>query len=139
MGLYNNRIVVKVGTSTLTNDAGKSDLRTTDRLACVLSDIQNMGYEVVLVSSGAIAVGRSSMGMKERPKTMAKKQACAAVGQARLMMTYQKMFSEYHQTAGQVLMTKKTMLDNVSRKNAQNTFEEPVSYTHLTLPTKRIV
>ena len=63
MGLYNNRIVVKVGTSTLTNDAGKSDLRTTDRLACVLSDIQNMGYEVVLVSSGAIAVGRNKLNM----------------------------------------------------------------------------
>ena len=65
-----------------------------------------------------------SIGLKERPKDTSTKQACAAVGQARLMMTYQKMFSEYHQTAGQVLMTKNTMRDNVSRKNAQNTFEE---------------
>ena len=62
--------------------------------------------------------------MKERPSTIARKQACAAVGQSRLMMTYQKMFSEYHQTAGQVLMTKYTMIDNVCRKNAENTFEE---------------
>ena len=64
------------------------------------------------------------MGLKERPEKIAVKQACAAVGQARLMMTYQKLFSEYHQNVGQVLMTKKTMVDNVSRKNAQNTFEE---------------
>ena len=64
------------------------------------------------------------MGFQERPKNISTKQACAAVGQARLMMTYQKMFAEYHQTVGQVLMTKGTMLDNVSRKNAQNTFEE---------------
>ena len=64
------------------------------------------------------------MGMKERPKTISEKQACAAVGQARLMMTYQKMFAEYHQTAGQVLMTKNTMVDLVARKNAQNTMEE---------------
>lgn len=67
MGLYQNRIVVKVGTSTLTNEMGKSDLRSFDRLACVLSDIQNMGYEVILVSSGAIAVGTNKLNMKERP------------------------------------------------------------------------
>ena len=83
MGLYNNRIVVKVGTSTLTNDAGKSDLRTTDRLVCVLSDIQNMGYEVVLVSSGAIAVGRNKLNMTAKPDSMRMKQAAAAVGQCR--------------------------------------------------------
>ena len=63
MALYNNRIVVKVGTSTLTNDAGKSDLRATDRLVCTLADIHNMGYEVILVSSGAIAVGRNKLNM----------------------------------------------------------------------------
>lgn len=85
MGLYNNRIVVKVGTSTLTNDAGKSDLRTTDRLVCVLSDIQNMGYEVVLVSSGAIAVGRNKLNMTSKPDSMRMKQAAAAVGQCSLM------------------------------------------------------
>lgn len=70
MGLYQNRIVVKVGTSTLTNEMGKSDLRFFDRLACVLSDIQNMGYEVILVSSGAIAVGTNKLNMKERPSSM---------------------------------------------------------------------
>ena len=78
---YQNRIVVKVGTSTLTNELGKSDLRCFDRLACVLSDIQNMGYEVILVSSGAIAVGRNKLKMKTQPTSMRHKQAAAAVGQ----------------------------------------------------------
>ena len=77
---YQNRIVVKVGTSTLTNELGKSDLRCFDRLACVLSDIQNMGYEVILVSSGAIAVGRNKLKMKTQPTSMRHKQAAAAVG-----------------------------------------------------------
>ena len=119
------RVVVKIGSSSLNHEeTGGLNFTKLEKLVRELCDLRNQGVDVCLVSSGAIAVGRSSMGMKERPKTMAKKQACAAVGQARLMMTYQKMFSEYHQTAGQVLMTKKTMLDNVSRKNAQNTFEE---------------
>ena len=89
-----------------------------------LCDLRGQGIDVCLVSSGAIAVGRKTIGLQERPKTIALKQACAAVGQASLMMTYQKMFAEYHQTAGQVLMTKNTVLNNVSRKNAQNTFEK---------------
>lgn len=119
------RVVVKIGSSSLNHEeTGGLNFTKLEKLVRELCDLRNQGIDVCLVSSGAIAVGRSSMGMKERPKTMAKKQACAAVGQARLMMTYQKMFSEYHQTAGQVLMTKNTMIDNVSRKNAQNTFEE---------------
>ena len=81
MGLYQNRIVVKVGTSTLTNEIGQNDLRSFDKLACVLSDIQNMGYEVILVSSGAIAVGTNKLNMKTRPTSMRMKQAAAAVGQ----------------------------------------------------------
>ena len=88
MGLYQNRIVVKVGTSTLTNEMGKSDLRSFDRLACVLSDIQNMGYEVILVSSGAIAVGTNKLNIKERPSSMRMKQAAAAVGQCSMMFLY---------------------------------------------------
>ena len=79
MGLYQNRIVVKVGTSTLTNEISKSDLRSFDRLACVLSDIQNLGYQVILVSSGAIAVGSNKMKLKQRPTSMRMKQAAAAV------------------------------------------------------------
>ena len=79
---YQNRIVVKVGTSTLTNELGKSDLRCFDRLACVLSDIQNMGYEVILVSSGAIAVGRNKLKMKTQPTSMRHKQAAQQLDSA---------------------------------------------------------
>lgn len=119
------RVIVKIGSSSLQHpETGNLDFLKMERLVRELCDIHNMGKDVCLVSSGAIAVGRQSIGLKERPSTIAAKQACAAVGQARLMMTYQKMFSEYHQTTGQVLMTKNTMIDNVSRKNAQNTFEE---------------
>lgn len=119
------RVIVKIGSSSLQHpETGNLDFLKVERLVRELCDIHNTGKDVCLVSSGAIAVGRQSIGLAERPSTIAAKQACAAVGQARLMMTYQKMFSEYHQTAGQVLMTKNTMIDNVSRKNAQNTFEE---------------
>ena len=92
-----------------------------------LCDIKNQGMDVCLVSSGAIAVGRQSMGLKERPEKIAVKQACAAVGQARLMMIYQKLFSEYNQPSAQILMTKNTMVNNINRKNAQNTFNELLS------------
>ena len=89
-----------------------------------ICDMRNRGMDVCLVSSGAIAVGRQTIGLNERPKDISTKQACAAVGQARLMMTYQRMFAEYNQIAGQILMTKNTMVNPVSRENAQNTFEE---------------
>ena len=119
------RVVVKIGSSSLNHEAtGKLNFTKLEKLVRELCDIRNQGVDVCLVSSGAIAVGRQVMGFQERPQNISTKQACAAVGQARLMMTYQKMFAEYHQVVGQVLMTKGTMLDNVSRKNAQNTFEE---------------
>lgn len=119
------RVVIKIGSSSLSHEeTGGLNFTKLEKLIRELCDLRNQGIDVCLVSSGAIAVGKTVMGMSERPKTIASKQACAAVGQARLMMTYQKMFAEYHQTTGQVLMTKNTMIDNVSRKNAQNTFEE---------------
>ena len=122
MGLYNNRIVVKVGTSTLTNDAGKSDLRTTDRLACVLSDIQNMGYEVVLVSSGAIAVGRNKLNMTSKPDSMRMKQAAAAVGQCSLMYLYDKFFGDYDKTVAQILLNAEDIEQEEKKENLINTF-----------------
>ena len=119
------RVIIKIGSSSLQHkETGKIDFYKMERLVRELCDLRNSGLDVALVSSGAIAVGRTFMGMEKRPETIAQKQACAAVGQARLMMTYQKMFAEYHQTAGQVLMTKNTMVDLVARKNAQNTMEE---------------
>ena len=100
-----NRIVVKVGTSTLTHENGSVDIRTTDRLCRVLSDLKNAGNEIVLVSSGAISVGVSKMRLSERPKEMRMKQAAAAVGQCELMHIYDKLFGEYGNMVGQILLT----------------------------------
>lgn len=122
MRLYQNRIVVKVGTSTLTNEMGKSDLRSFDRLACVLSDIQNMGYEVILVSSGAIAVGSNKLQMKTRPASMRLKQAAAAVGQCRIMNLYDKFFSDYDKTIGQILLNAEDIQQEEKKENLTNTF-----------------
>ncbi len=119
------RIVVKIGSSSLQHEeTGELDFIKLEKLVRQLCDLKNQDIDVCLVSSGAIAVGRKILGIDNRPKELPMKQACAAVGQASLMMTYQKLFNEYHQACGQVLMTKKTMTDNVSRKNAQNTFEQ---------------
>ena len=119
------RIVIKIGSSSLTHEATQDlNLLKMEKLVRVLTDLRNEGRDVVLVSSGAIAVGRKSVGILERPREKALKQACAAVGQARLMMVYQKLFAEYNQLPAQILMTKFTMLNDISRKNARNTFEE---------------
>jgi glutamate 5-kinase len=119
------RIVIKIGSSSLTHwETGSINLIKMEKLVRVLTDLQNQGKDVILVSSGAIAVGREAFGLKEKPKEKAMKQACAAVGQARLMMVYQKLFGEYNQIPAQILMTKYTMINDISRENAQNTFEE---------------
>ena len=119
------RVVVKVGSSTITHEAtGNIDYTKLERLVRQLCDLRAQGKDVCLVSSGAIAVGRYAIGLKERPKDLATKQACASIGQAYLMSVYQKLFSEYNQKAGQILMTKKTMTDPESRENARNTFEQ---------------
>lgn len=119
------RIIVKIGSSSLTHpETGSLNLDKMERLIRILTDIRNQGKDVILVTSGAIAVGRKAMGLKERPTLRSVKQACAAVGQASLMMVYQKLFAEYNQTAAQILMTKYTMINDISRTNAKNTFEE---------------
>lgn len=119
------RVVVKIGSSSLNHEeTGNLNFTKVEHLVRELCDLRNRGMDVCLVSSGAIAVGRQSIGLTERPKDISTKQACAAVGQARLMMTYQKLFAEYNQVAGQVLMTKNTMVNPVSRENARNTFDE---------------
>ncbi len=123
MGLYQNRIVVKVGTSTLTNEMGKSNLRSFDRLACVLSDIQNMGYEVILVTSGAIAVGTSKLRMKSRPTSMRLKQAAASVGKCSIMFLYDKFFGDYDKTIGQILLSAEDMENEEKKENLINTFD----------------
>lgn len=119
------RIVVKIGSSSLMHsETGKLDLLKIERLVRALVDIKNSGKEVILVSSGAIAVGKTSIGLHERPDELPVKQACAAIGQAKLMMVYQKLFAEYGTIAAQVLLTKYTMLNPVTRTNAENTFKE---------------
>ena len=123
MSLYQNRIVVKVGTSTLTNNLGKSDLRSFDRIACVLSDIQNMGYEVILVSSGAIAVGTNKLQMKTRPTSLRLKQAAAAVGQCSIMYLYDKFFNDYDKTIAQILLNAEDMKIEEKKENLTNTFD----------------
>lgn len=95
-----------------------------EQLTRALCDLRGMGKDVILVSSGAIAVGKMAMHMKTRPTTTSEKQALAAIGQARLMMTYQRLFAEYSQVAAQILMTKNTVKNNLNRFNARNTFEE---------------
>ena len=122
------RIVIKIGSSSLTHsETGRLNLRKLEVLARELSDLRNQGKDVILVSSGAIATGVAALGMHEKPTEQKGKQACAAVGQARLIMIYQKLFSEYNQLSAQILMTKNTIVNNVNRKNAQNTFDELLS------------
>lgn len=119
------RVVIKIGSSSLTHkETGDIYFAKIEKLVRVISDLKGGGKEVVLVSSGAIAAGRQALGHRSRPETLAQKQAFAAVGQARLMMVYQKLFAEYNQIAAQVLLTKHTMINDASRYNAQNTFEE---------------
>ena len=119
------RIVFKIGTSTLTHEeTGRLDLVKMEKFVRILTDLHNQGKDIVLVSSGAIAVGRVALGLVDRPTEISVKQACAAVGQSRLMMVYQKLFSEYAQKIAQVLMTKVTIANDTSRHNANNTFRE---------------
>ena len=117
------RIIVKVGTSTLTHPSGHINIRLMEKLVKVLSDIKNTDRELVLVSSGAIGVGVGKLGMRERPQSIPGKQAAAAVGQCELMYLYDKYFSEYNHTVGQVLLTRYSLDDPESRQNVRNTFE----------------
>lgn len=119
------KIVFKIGTSTLTHpETGGLDLVKMEKFVRILTDLRNQGRDIVVVSSGAIGVGRKALGLRERPTECSVKQACAAVGQSRLMMVYQKLFSEYNQNTAQILMTKVTIANDKSRHNAENTFHE---------------
>ncbi|MBQ1843084.1 MAG: glutamate 5-kinase [Lachnospiraceae bacterium] len=115
------RIVVKVGTSSLTNEIGNPNLRAFDSLALVLSDVHNMGYDIVLVSSGAIAVGASKLHLKEKPTELRYKQACAAVGQCSNMFWYDKFFSEYNQEVAQILFNADDLENEEKKENLSNT------------------
>ncbi len=116
------RLVVKVGTSTLLRSGGGINLRRMDALARVLSDLKNMGHQVILVSSGAIGVGAGKLGMKNRPTELRQKQAAAAVGQCELMHLYDKFFGEYGQTVAQILLTDEDVEDPIRSEHLSGTF-----------------
>ena len=120
-------LVVKVGTSTLTYENGKVNLRRMEELCRTLSDLQNAGRKLVLVSSGAIGVGMGKLGLLQRPEETEKKQALAAVGQCELMFLYDKFFGEYDHTVAQVLLTADVVDVPRGRENVQNTFRELLS------------
>lgn len=116
------RIVFKVGTSTLTYPTGKTNIRRMAKIVSVLSDLQNEGREIVLVSSGAISVGVGKLGLKERPKDTPGRQAAACIGQCELMFMYDKFFSEYSHNIGQLLITKSDVENDERRENLINAF-----------------
>lgn len=123
------RIVIKIGSSSLQHaETGDLDYIKLEKLVRELCNLRNQGKDVVLVTSGAIAAGRKAVHLKSEAtrgeEAIAVKQACSAIGQARLMMVYSKLFAEYNQVAAQILMTKNTIVNNLNRYNAHNTFSE---------------
>lgn len=117
------RIVIKLGTSTLAHSTGRLNLRRVNNLVRVISDLQNSGREIIIVSSGAIGLGMGKLGMKKKPVDTPSKQAAAAVGQCELMYMYDQLFGGYNIPVAQILLTK-TIIENERRKNVENTFEK---------------
>jgi len=115
------RMVVKIGTSTLTHATGNMNIRRVEQLCRVLADLKNAGHEVILVSSGAIGMGVGKLGLRERPSDMPTKQAAAAVGQCELMYVYDKLFSEYNHTVAQILLTGDDLNHTDRHENFRNT------------------
>ena len=115
------RIVVKIGTSTLTHATGRLNIRRVECLCKTLADLKNAGHEIILVSSGAIGMGVGKLMLPGRPDDMPTKQAAAAVGQCELMYTYDKLFEEYHHTVAQVLLTGEDVCNDKRRQNMKNT------------------
>ena len=140
------RIVIKIGTSTLAHPTGHLNIRRVEQLCKIMSDIKNAGHELILVSSGAIGMGVGKLGLRERPKDIPSKQAAAAVGQCKLMYTYDKLFSEYHHTVAQLLITGDDTTNDTRRFNFTNTLNRllelgalPVINENDTVATDEIV
>ena len=140
------RIVVKIGTSTLAHPTGHLNIRRVEELCKTMSDIKNAGHEVILVSSGAIGMGVGKLGLRERPKDIPSKQAAAAVGQCELMYTYDKLFSEYHHTVAQLLITGDDTKNATRHQNFPNTLNRllqlgalPIINENDTVATEEIV
>lgn len=122
------RLVIKVGTSTLSHENGQMNLKRTEKLCRTISDLQNAGHQCVLVSSGAIGMGVSKLRLPGRPKDMPGKQAAAAVGQCELMFVYDKLFGEYGQAVAQVLLTAEDVADDRRRYHVENALEQLLSW-----------
>lgn len=116
------RIVIKIGTSTLTYPNGSLNLRRIEVLVQTIADFKNAGHEVVVVSSGAVGAGYAKLALSEYPKTLEEKQACAAVGQSQLMKIYENFFANYSHTIAQILMTKDVVDDEHRLSLVKNTF-----------------
>ena len=121
------RVVIKIGTTTLAHPTGHLNIRRVENLCKIISDIKNAGHEVIIVSSGAIGMGVGKLGLLERPKDMPGKQAAAAVGQCELMYTYDNLFSQYHHTVGQLLITGDDVENPKRHQNFTNTMERLLS------------
>ena len=140
------RVVVKIGTSTLAHATGHLNIRRVESICKVLSDVKNSGHEVILVSSGAIGMGVGKLGLRQRPTDMPTKQAAAAVGQCELMYIYDKLFSEYHHTVAQLLITKEDIACEKRHTNFSNTLNRllelgafPILNENDTIATDEIV
>lgn len=140
------RIVVKIGTSTLAHPTGHLNIRRVEKLCCALSDMKNAGHEMILVSSGAIGMGVGKLGLREHPKDIPSKQAAAAVGQCELMYIYDKLFSEYHHTVAQLLITGEDIANGKRHENFSNTLNRllelgalPIINENDTVATEEIV
>ena len=140
------RIVVKIGTSTLAHPTGHLNIRRVEALCRVLSDIKNAGHSLILVSSGAIGMGVGKLGLRQRPQDIPSKQAAAAVGQCELMYTYDKLFSEYHHTVAQLLITGEDVASQKRHNNFRNTLNRllelgalPILNENDTVATEEIV
>lgn len=140
------RVVIKIGTSTLTHTTGNLNIRRVEELCKVISDIKNAGHQVILVSSGAIGMGVGKLGLLERPKDVPTKQAAAAVGQCELMYFYDKIFGEYHHIVAQLLITNEDIANESRHENFSNTLNRllqlgalPIINENDTVGTKEIV
>lgn len=122
------RVVVKVGTSTLTHESGQINIRRIEKLVQVLADIRNSGREVILVSSGAIAVGVGKLHLQQKPADTPSKQAAAAIGQCELMYLYDKLFGEYNHVVSQVLLTRDILEEEERKRNVVNTFQKLLEF-----------
>ena len=140
------RIVIKIGTSTLAHPSGHLNIRLVEELCKIISDIQNAGHQVILVSSGAIGMGVGKLGLRQRPTDIPTKQAAAAVGQCELMYTYDKLFGEYNHTVAQLLITREDIANEVRHFNFSNTLDRllelgvlPIINENDTVATQEIV